>query len=222
MPQNKCVSVHIVITDPATRTLAARYVRSTGQRAALYRSLDEFIDVYEDRGPAVLLVNAAALKAGLDALRLLIDLGVDLPIVCHTRKMDAAMALTALKGGVDVLQGPLKQTSFRSSIEEALDRDQARRAALARQSDAAALSKHADSAGERSEVRRFRQVESGDREGSGNIIKDGRIAPQPNLGEDPDAQRGRTRASGRSRRDARRRLMEVNLAAGRSSSGFRA
>jgi FixJ family two-component response regulator len=107
MPHNKRVSVHIVITDPKTRTLAARYVKGMGQRAASYKSLDEFIDVYQDRGPTVLLVNAVALKEGLDALRLLIDLGVDLPIVCHTRKMDAAMALAALKGGVDVLQGPL-------------------------------------------------------------------------------------------------------------------
>jgi two-component system response regulator FixJ len=95
---------------------------------------DELVAAYSDAGPSCLIADFSTINGQISPLRArLVELAIELPMVCVMLQADVPAAVGAMKAGaVDFLAKPLDEHSFRESVRSALVQDEHRRAARAR------------------------------------------------------------------------------------------
>lgn len=123
--------VCIVDDDEAVRDSIAELVGSIGLRAATFRSAQEFLDGYDPQRPGCLVLDVRMAHMSGPALQeKLLAMGSTLPIVFISGHGDIPVAIKTIKAGaVDFVQKPYRDQQLLDSINEALQRDAAGRAA---------------------------------------------------------------------------------------------
>jgi two-component system response regulator DctR len=124
-------TVFVVDDDEAVRDSIAELVGSIGLAAATFRSAQEFLDGYDqDRAGCLVLDVRMAHMSGPALQEKLIAMGATIPIVFISGHGDIPVAINTIKAGaVDFVQKPYRDQQLLDSINEALQRDAAARAA---------------------------------------------------------------------------------------------
>lgn len=127
--------VLVVDDDAGVRQMISRMVRSVGLRAETYASVQEFLDLYDRRQTACLVLDVRMPGlSGLDLQERLAEMEAPLPVIFITGHGDIAMGVRAIKrGAVDFIEKPFKDQVLLDAIHAALARAaQARQTAAAR------------------------------------------------------------------------------------------
>ena len=124
-------TVCIVDDDEAVLDSIAELMSSVGLRAATFRSAQEFLDGYDPQRPGCLVLDVRmAHMSGLALQEKLLAMGAAIPIVFVSGYHDIPVAIKTVKAGaVDFVQKPYRDQQLLDSINEALQRDAAARAA---------------------------------------------------------------------------------------------
>ena len=124
-------TVFVVDDDEAVRDSIAELVGSIGLGAATFRSAQEFLDGYDRDRPGCLVLDVRMAHMSGPALQeKLLAMGSTLPIVFISGHGDIPVAIKTIKAGaVDFVQKPYRDQQLLDSINEALQRDAAARAA---------------------------------------------------------------------------------------------
>jgi two-component system response regulator FixJ len=115
--------VHIIDDDSAVRDSLVFLLSTTGQPAIAYDSAMAFLSVAgEARGCVITDVRMPEID-GLELVRRLEGMGVDLPVIVITGHADVAMAVEAMKSGVlDFIEKPFDEDAMLQAIARALER----------------------------------------------------------------------------------------------------
>jgi two-component system response regulator DctR len=127
----KASTVCIVDDDEAVRDSIAELVGSIGLQAATFRSAQEFLDGYDPERPGCLVLDVRMAHMSGPALQeKLVAMGATIPIVFISGHGDIPLAIKTIKAGaVDFVQKPYRDQQLLDSINDALQRDGAARAA---------------------------------------------------------------------------------------------
>ena len=120
--------VYVVDDDPAVRNVMVRLMSSVGLTSEAYASADEFIEhVSTDQcGCAILDVRMPG-SSGLDAQQVLVDKGIDLPVIFVTGYADVGITVRAMKAGaIDVFVKPINSQELLDSVHRAIELDRRR------------------------------------------------------------------------------------------------
>ncbi|MCQ4160777.1 response regulator transcription factor [Roseomonas sp. GC11] len=129
--------VHILDDDAALREALLRLFRSVGLAAAAHPSVEHFLGAQPQDRPGCLILDVRLPDMdGLDLHGRLGEFGIALPVILMTGYGDIPMSVRAMKGGaVDFLAKPFRDADMLAAVADALERDQARRAAQSGASD---------------------------------------------------------------------------------------
>jgi FixJ family two-component response regulator len=118
-------TVFIVDDDDAVLDSIAELVSSVGLRAAIFRSAQEFRDIFDPEQPGCLVLDVRmAHMSGLALQEALNAMGARIPIVFISGHGDIPVAIATIKAGaVDFVQKPYREQQLLDSINEALRRD---------------------------------------------------------------------------------------------------
>jgi FixJ family two-component response regulator len=122
--------VYIVDDDAGVRDSLSRLLRSVGMEVACYPSIPEFARAPRPEVCSCLLLDVRLQGSnGLDLQDQLNRDGIALPVVFMTGFGDIPMTVRAMKGGaVDFLAKPFREQDLLDAVQQALERDRARRA----------------------------------------------------------------------------------------------
>jgi len=122
-------TVFVIDDDPSVRRAIQGLLKSVGLRAESFGSARDFLA----RGPAdspsclILDVRLPGLS-GLDFQRQLAEAGAQIPIIFITAHADVPMSVKAMKSGaVEFLPKPFHDQDLLNAVQQALERDRARR-----------------------------------------------------------------------------------------------
>lgn len=123
-------TVFIVDDDADVRAAMRRLLKTVGLQAEVFANAQDFLQRKPGDGPSCLVLDMRLPgMSGLDVQRSLIDAGVSIPIIFITAHADIPMTVTAMKSGaVEFLTKPFRDQALLDAVEQALRRDQARRA----------------------------------------------------------------------------------------------
>jgi FixJ family two-component response regulator len=124
--------IFVVDDDASVRDAIGGLLRSVGLKPVLFASAEAFLTSEKPDMPAcvVLDVRMPGL-GGLDCQRRLTEAGFEIPIVFMTGHGDIPMSVRAMKAGaVDFLTKPFRDQDLLDAIQQAVERDRARRAEL--------------------------------------------------------------------------------------------
>jgi len=123
--------VYVVDDDEAVLDSIVELMSSVGLRTATFPSAQAFLDGYDVRQPGCLVLDVRlAHMSGLALQERLLAMGAATPIVFVSGHGDIPVAIKAIKAGaVDFVQKPYRDQQLLDSINEALQRDAAGRAA---------------------------------------------------------------------------------------------
>ncbi len=109
-------------------------------RVETYRSAAEFLDLYEDRGPACLILDLGLTTInGLELQHRLTSRGDAIPIIFLTGCGDVSTCAQAMKAGAfDFLQKPVEDTVLFDRVRRAIEEDRVRRREQAERHEIAA------------------------------------------------------------------------------------
>jgi FixJ family two-component response regulator len=126
--------VFVVDDDAGVRRMISRMVGSVGLRVETFASVQEFLDLYDPRQTACLVLDVRMPgPSGLELQERLAAQQAPLPIIFITGHGDIAMGVRAMKrGAVDFIEKPFQDQVLLDAIHAALDR------AVALRRDAAA------------------------------------------------------------------------------------
>jgi two-component system response regulator FixJ len=133
MPSDKVTMVHVIDDDEAMRESLAFLLGTAGIEVQAYESATAFLDVAPKikTGCVITDVRMPGLS-GIDLLRRLRELKVDLPVIVITGHGDVTLAVQAMKiGAIDFLEKPFDDEVLLASVRSALnqlDRDSKRQA----------------------------------------------------------------------------------------------
>jgi len=133
MPSDKITMVHVIDDDEAMRESLAFLLGTAGIEVQAYESATAFLDVAPKikTGCVITDVRMPGLS-GVDLLRRLRELKVDLPVIVITGHGDVTLAVQAMKiGAIDFLEKPFDDEVLLASVRSALnqlDRDSERQA----------------------------------------------------------------------------------------------
>jgi FixJ family two-component response regulator len=121
--------VHIIDDDDAVRDGLSSLIRSVGNEAAVYASVDSFLGVSLPDVPSCLLLDVRLPGTnGLDFQSSLQRRGISIPVILMTGFGDIQMSVRGMKAGaIDFLTKPLRHQDLLDSITTALGRDVERR-----------------------------------------------------------------------------------------------
>jgi FixJ family two-component response regulator len=122
-------TVNIVDDDELVRASIQGMLKSVGLRSKAFATPQEFLHSQrsEDANCLILDVQLPGLS-GLDFQQALADAGVQIPIIFITGHGDIPMSVKAMKSGaVEFLTKPFRDEDLLAAIQQALDRDRARR-----------------------------------------------------------------------------------------------
>jgi FixJ family two-component response regulator len=122
-------TVFIIDDDPSVRAAIQGLLRSVGLRSEAFASAKEFLARQTADGPSCLVLDVRLPGlGGLDFQRQLADAGVQVPIIFITGHGDIPMTVRAMKSGaVEFLTKPFRDQDLLDAIQQALERDRARR-----------------------------------------------------------------------------------------------
>lgn len=132
--------VFVVDDDAGVREMISRMVRSVGLRARAFSSVQEFLDLYDRRETACLVLDVRMPGlSGLDLQERLAALEAPLPIIFITGHGDIAMGVRAIKrGAVDFIEKPFQDQVLLDAIQAALAQAATLRSMAAARDDARA------------------------------------------------------------------------------------
>src|SRR5580698_5026278 len=121
--------VHIIDDDDAVRDGLSSLIRSMGNEARTYASVDSFLDAAHPEVPSCLLLDVRLPGTnGLDFQSSLQRRGIKVPVILMTGFGDIQMSVRGMKAGaIDFLTKPLRHQDLLDSITTALGRDVERR-----------------------------------------------------------------------------------------------
>jgi FixJ family two-component response regulator len=122
-------TVNIVDDDELVRASIQGMLKSVGLQSEAFATPQEFLGSQHSDGPSCLILDVQLPGlSGLDFQRELADAGFQIPIVFITGHGDIPMSVKAMKSGaVEFLTKPFRDEELLEAIQQALDRDRARR-----------------------------------------------------------------------------------------------
>jgi len=132
-------TVFVVDDDQAMRSSLKWLIESIGMQVKTYGSADEFLSSYfPGRAGCLLLDVRMPGMSGLDLQAYLAQEDSRLPVIIITGHGDVAMAVKAMKSGaVDFIEKPFHDEELLTSIRNALEFDEKRRALQSRRAEIA-------------------------------------------------------------------------------------
>jgi len=132
-------TVFVVDDDQAMRSSLKWLIESIGMQVKTYGSADEFLSSYfPGRASCLLLDVRMPGMSGLDLQAHLAREDSRLPVIIITGHGDVAMAVKAMKSGaVDFIEKPFHDEELLTSIRNALEFDEKRRALQSRRAEIA-------------------------------------------------------------------------------------
>jgi len=136
-------TVFIIDDDAGMRAAIEGLLESVGLPFESFGSAREFLDRRRAGGPCCLVLDVQLPgESGLDFQRKLAEAGVKIPIVFITAHGDIPMSVKAMKSGaMEFLTKPFRDQDLLDAIQQALERDRARRR---QECELADLRKHYD------------------------------------------------------------------------------
>ncbi|MBZ5612445.1 MAG: response regulator transcription factor [Acidobacteriia bacterium] len=121
--------VFVVDDDFSVRRAVQRLVESVGLPVKLFESVQEFSLSKRPDAPSCLVLDIRLPGiSGLDFQRELAEAGIHIPIIFLTGHADILMAVRAMKAGaVEFLTKPFRDQDLLDAIQNALEKDRARR-----------------------------------------------------------------------------------------------
>jgi two-component system response regulator FixJ len=115
--------VHVIDDDEAVRDSIAFLLASAGHATKIYDSADAFIEHVDQLEPGCIITDVRMPGlSGLDLVRRLTALNIDLPVIVITGHGDVALAVEAMKGGVvDFIEKPFDDEALLAALATALD-----------------------------------------------------------------------------------------------------
>jgi FixJ family two-component response regulator len=122
-------TVIIVDDDDLVRASIQGMLKSVGLPSKAFANAQEFLRSQHSEGPSCLILDVQLPGlSGLDFQQALLDAGFQIPIVFITGHGDIPMSVKAMKSGaVEFLTKPFRDEDLLGAIQQALDRDRARR-----------------------------------------------------------------------------------------------
>ena len=122
-------TVIIVDDDALVRASIQGMLKSVGLRSEAFATPQEFLSSKHSDGPSCLILDVRFPGlSGLDFQQELADAGFEIPIIFITGYGDIPMSVKAMKSGaVEFLTKPFRDEDLLEAIQQALDRDRARR-----------------------------------------------------------------------------------------------
>jgi FixJ family two-component response regulator len=122
-------TVIIVDDDDLVRASIQGMLKSVGLPSKAFANAQEFLRSQHSEGPSCLILDVQLPGlSGLDFQQALLDAGFQIPIVFITGHGDIPMSVKAMKSGaVEFLTKPFRDEDLLEAIQQALDRDRARR-----------------------------------------------------------------------------------------------
>jgi len=116
-------TVYVVDDDPAIRKAIQMLLESVSQPVELFASASEFLDVWDGRANAVLVLDVRLPEmSGLALQRALIEMSSILPVVFITGYADVSTAVQAMRSGAfDFLEKPFKSQDLLDTVQRALE-----------------------------------------------------------------------------------------------------
>jgi len=133
-------TVFIIDDDAGMRAAIEGLLESVGLPSESFGSAREFLERRIGDGPCCLVLDVRLRgESGLDVQRKLTEAGLGIPVIFITAHGDIPMTVKAMKSGaVEFLTKPFRDQDLLDAIQQALERDRARRQ---QQSKAADLEK---------------------------------------------------------------------------------
>ena len=124
-------TVYLVDDDAAVCRSLARLMKAVGYRTRTFNSPEEFLQSYQDEGPACLVLDIHLPRmTGLELQQTLANAQNSLPIVFITGHGDVPTSVQAMKGGaVDFLPKPFLDADLLKAVVQAIDRSTQQHAA---------------------------------------------------------------------------------------------
>jgi FixJ family two-component response regulator len=121
--------VNIVDDDDLVRASIQGMLKSVGLRSEAFATPQEFLQSKRSDGPSCLILDVQLPGlSGLDFQQALSNAGFQIPIIFITGHGDIPMSVKAMKSGaVEFLTKPFRDEDLLAAIQQALDRDRARR-----------------------------------------------------------------------------------------------
>jgi len=121
--------VFVVDDDAAIRRSIQGLLKSVGLRSEAFGSAREFFSHSAADAPSCLILDVRLPGvSGLDFQRQLADAGMQIPIIFITAHGDIPMSVRAMKSGaVEFLPKPFHDQDLLDAVQQALERDRARR-----------------------------------------------------------------------------------------------
>jgi FixJ family two-component response regulator len=122
-------TVIIVDDDDLVRASIQGMLKSVGLPSKAFANAQEFLCSQHSEGPSCLILDVQLPGlSGLDFQQALADAGFQIPIIFITGHGDIPMSVKAMKSGaVEFLTKPFRDEDLLEAIQQALDRDRARR-----------------------------------------------------------------------------------------------
>jgi FixJ family two-component response regulator len=122
-------TVSIIDDDALVRAAIQGMLKSVGLRSEAFATPQEFLGSQHSDGPNCLILDVQLPGlSGLDFQQALADAGFQIPIIFITGHGDIPMSVKAMKSGaVEFLTKPFRDEDLLEAIQQALDRDRARR-----------------------------------------------------------------------------------------------
>jgi FixJ family two-component response regulator len=129
MTPDEVPTVIIVDDDDLVRASIQGMLKSVGLPSRAFGNPQEFLRGQHTEGPSCLILDVQLPGlSGLDFQQALADAGFQIPIIFITGHGDIPMSVKAMKSGaVEFLTKPFRDEDLLEAIQQALDRDRARR-----------------------------------------------------------------------------------------------
>jgi FixJ family two-component response regulator len=123
-------TVFVVDDDRGVRNSIAELLLSVALAVETFDSAQSFLDAFDSERPGCLVLDVRmARMSGLSLETKLAEMGADIPIVFISGHGDISMAVNAIKrGAVDFVPKPYQEQQLLDAVNEALRRDELRRA----------------------------------------------------------------------------------------------
>lgn len=131
-------TVYVIDDDDAITTAICALAKSLNIRPQCYKSALEFLDSYQDEGPACLILDVRLPnQSGLELQKELKRLGREIPIIFISGYADVPLAVEAMKAGaLTLLEKPIREQTLCEELQRGLQLDEQRRARKARRLEA--------------------------------------------------------------------------------------
>jgi FixJ family two-component response regulator len=129
--------VFVVDDDPSVRRAIKRLIGSEGLQVELFGSAQEFLKSRRPDAPSCLVLDIKLPGiSGLDFQPQLAEADIRIPIIFITAHGDIPMTVRAMKAGaVEFLTKPFRDQDLLDAIQQALERDRARRQQQSKMAD---------------------------------------------------------------------------------------